>query len=118
MAIDIWNDIHVHCSCNCGDCIDMRFFIDDDEDFCYIGTSASVFYMKQDGLWGTIRQRLRAAWFMLCGKEYRLHELVLSWEDYQNFADKIEKKRKEHEELLEKNSTKNTCRVSSGIHIV
>jgi hypothetical protein len=96
----------------------MRFFIDDDEDFCYIGTSASVFYMKQEGLWGTICQRLKAAWFMLCGKEYRLHELVLSWEDYQNFADKIEKKRKEHEELLAKNSTENTCRVSSGIHIV
>ena len=27
MAIDIWNDIHVRCSCNCGDCIDMRFFM-------------------------------------------------------------------------------------------
>ena len=118
MANDIWNNIYVRCSCNCGDCIDMRFFIDDDEDFCYIGTSASVFYMKQDGLWGTIRQRLKAAWFMLCGKEYRLHELVLSWEDYKNFADKIEKKRKEHEELLEKNSTENTCRISSGVHIV
>ena len=118
MAIDIWNDIHVHCSCNCGDCIDMRFFIDDDEDFCYIGTSASVFYMKQEGLWGTICQRLKAAWFMLRGKEYRLHELVLSWEDYQNFADKIGKKRKEHEELLAKNSTENKCRISRGIHIV
>ena len=35
-----------------------------------------------------------------------------------DFANKIEKKRKEHEELLAKNSTENTCRVSSGIHIV
>ncbi len=64
-------DIHIHCTCGCGNGFQIIFRLNEDEEFAYIDTLASGFYTKQRGIWEII-SRIKAAWFMLRGKEYHL----------------------------------------------
>lgn len=81
-------DIHIHCTCGCGNGFQIIFRLNEDEEFAYIDTLASGFYTKQRGIWEII-SRIKAAWFMLRGKEYCLHEVMLSKKQWDEFANAI-----------------------------
>ena len=47
------------------------------------------FYAHQCGLGKRLLRRIKAAWFMLCGKEYLLHEIVLDKDHWASFVGAI-----------------------------
>ena len=79
-------DLKIHCTCGCGNGFQIIFRFEEDEDFAYIDTLTSGFYTEQRGIWETIKRRVKAAWFMLRGKKYRFHEVVLSKEQWKEFV--------------------------------
>lgn len=79
-------DINVFCTCGCGNGFQIIFRFEEDEDFAYISTLASSFYTEQRGIWATIKWRVKSAWFMLCGKEFYLHEIALTKEQWKEFV--------------------------------
>lgn len=85
-------DLHIHCTCGCGNGFQIMFRFEEDENYAYIDTLTSGFYSEQRGIWDTIKRRIKAAWFMLRGQEYRLHEVVLSkdqWNEFVETANKV-----------------------------
>lgn len=79
--------IDAYCKCGCQSGFLITFRFEDDEDFAYITSVTSGFYAGQRGIWETIKHRVKAAWFMLCGKEYCLHDVVLSKEQWKEFVE-------------------------------
>ncbi len=79
-------DINILCYCGCGNGFQIIFRLKEDEDFAYMGTLTSGFYAEQRGIWRTISNRIKAAWFMLRGKEYHLHDVVLSKDQWNEFV--------------------------------
>ena len=79
-------DINILCNCGCGNGLQIIFRLKEDKDFVYIDTLVSNFYAEQRGIWETIKRRIKAAWFMLSGKEYSLHDVVLSKEQWNEFV--------------------------------
>ena len=82
------DNISVFCNCGCdnGFRIRFRFEGDDDLEYVYMSTITSGFVAHQ--IWGLHRmiRRIRAAWFMLRGKEYLLHDIVLTKEQWNDFV--------------------------------
>lgn len=80
------NDFTTYCSCGCGRGlhVSMKFFDADGEVF--VDTVTSGFESRQSGFFGRWRRRLQAAWFMIRGKEYILHEVVLDREGWKQFV--------------------------------
>ena len=84
------NLLNVNCSCRCGDGFMIRLCYDhDDTDYVTLATTTSGFYSHQDTFWGIIKRRIKAAWFMLRGKEYYLHDIVLTKADWCEFIANI-----------------------------
>lgn len=79
-------DMNILCDCGCGNGFQIIFRFDTDEKYVYIDTLASGFYAGQRGIWATIKSRIQAAWFMLIGKEYRLHDVMLNKEQWKEFV--------------------------------
>ena len=78
-------DINLFCSCGCGNGLQIILRLDEDDHFAYINTLASGFYTEQRSIWKTIMHRIKAAWFMLRGKEFYLHEILITkyqWNDF------------------------------------
>lgn len=86
------DNISVFCNCGCdeGFLIKFRFEYDDD-DRVYISTLTSGFYVHQCGFLEKIKRRIKAAWFMLCGKEFYLHDIVLNRKQWHEFVESINK---------------------------
>lgn len=75
----------VVCNCGCNNGFDINFRFEHDDQI-YIHTFVGGFYAKQHSVFSVIADRVRAAWFMLTGKEYRLHEIILTKAQYRRFA--------------------------------
>lgn len=88
-AVSLENNISTLCTCGCDNGIVVKIFCEDDDDYAFISTVANCFYSKQDGILRTIARRMKAAWFMLCGKEFRLHEVALSKKDWVKFVEAV-----------------------------
>lgn len=82
-------DINVRCCCGCGEAFQIEFRVDDEKDYAIISTLTSGFYAHQTCLWGRIKRRIQAAWCMLIGKEYYLHEVVLTKDQWGKFVEDI-----------------------------
>lgn len=82
-------NIDLHCKCGCGDSFSITFRIEDDKDYAIISTLTAGFYAHQLGFWDRIKRRIHAAWFMLRGKEYYLHEVILTKEQWNEFVEEI-----------------------------
>lgn len=86
------HDINILCDCGCDDGFSFKFrFEYDDDDRVYISTLTSGFYAKQHGLFDKLKRRIKAAWFMLRGKEYYLHEIMLTKEQWNGFVEAVNK---------------------------
>jgi bifunctional N-acetylglucosamine-1-phosphate-uridyltransferase/glucosamine-1-phosphate-acetyltransferase GlmU-like protein len=89
------NLFNVNCDCGCGNGFLVQFLFDTDDDFIGISTVTSGFYSHQNKFWHRIFRRVRAAWFMLRGKEYYLHDIVLSKENWKRFVETVNKTNEE-----------------------
>lgn len=84
------NNITTFCNCGCDEGFLIRFrFEYDDDDRVYISTITPGFYAHQCGFLDRIKRRIKSAWFMLCGKEFYLHEIMLDREQWKNFVKSI-----------------------------
>lgn len=81
--------IHTDCHCGCGNGLRVVLRAFSDEDFVFIDTTTSCYYAHQLNFWSILRRRFQAAWHMLRGKEYCLHEIVLSREEWKDFVSRI-----------------------------
>lgn len=75
----------VYCKCGCGKGLSVNFRFAEESGEVVIDTITSGFYAHQPGFFYRLKRRLLAAWYMLCGKEYLLHEVVLDsahWNDF------------------------------------
>ena len=83
------------CSCKCGNAFGIEIWLEEDADYCFLSSYASVFSLKQDSFFNVWKSRIKAAWHMLMGKEYCLHEVCLSREQYNRLLDSLNKFREE-----------------------
>ena len=82
------DNLTVYCRCGCrnGFSIDFRFV---DEGDIIIESVTSGHYAHQPGFFYRLKRRLLAAWFMLRGKEYALHEVILAPDQWAEFVAKV-----------------------------
>lgn len=88
-------NINAHCKCGCGDGLRVEFYIEGEDPFVVVSTVTSGYHSKSHGPIRVIVDRIKAAWFMLRGKEYCLHELILEPEQWKEFVEDINKANKE-----------------------
>ena len=67
----------VNCNCGCDEAIQIKKLADDDNEY-YLSILAGEFGATQRGIFGTIGHRIKLAFKMLLGKEYRLTEIVMT----------------------------------------
>lgn len=85
-------DINMVCDCGCGNGFLIQFRFDyDDDDMIYISTVTSGFYAQQCSFRKRLARRIKSAWFMLLGKEFYLHEIVLNKEQWSEFVNTVNK---------------------------
>ena len=73
------------CRCGCGT---LEFLRDtgEVEDTLYISFYPLGFYAHQ----APLRKRLKAIWRLLIGKEYRLFDIVVDYEDFEEVVENLE----------------------------
>lgn len=78
-------NVVTYCGCGCvrGFVVNFKFAADEDEIF--FSSTTSSFEAHQTGFFGRLKRRIRAAWFMLTGKEYLLHEVILTKAEFSRF---------------------------------
>lgn len=74
--------LKIECSCGCGEEIRIQknIYTNDKADY-YLSLQVSQFYAKQNGIWRTIKHRIKTAFKILRGKEYRLTDIILEEDD-------------------------------------
>ena len=75
-------ELRLYVECAAGDCamslLTWRMEQDSELKYVYIESLTPDFYSKQVGILRNIWNIVRAAWFMLRGKEYQLTELIVT----------------------------------------
>ena len=79
----------IRCSCGCGHGIYVDFRFTEMDGDVYIDTVVPGLYAYQGSLISRLFRRIKSAWFMLIGKEYTLHEVVLDKEHWTYFVGAI-----------------------------
>lgn len=83
-------NISTFCKCGCTNGFVVQFKFESNEFFdVYISTTTAGFYARQYSFLGRLKCRIKAAWFMLCGKEFYLHEIVLNKEQWNEFVQAV-----------------------------
>lgn len=77
------------CSCGCGEEIKIKSFNFGDTKQYYLSLCAEQYYAKQNGVFKTIWHRIKTAFMILRGKEYRLTEVVLKKEEFEELKEII-----------------------------
>ena len=85
------HEIVTFCRCGCGDGFVIKFRHYCDQTHIYLETITSGFYSRQNGFFQIIKFRIKAAWFMLTGKEYLLHEIMLDKREWNRYVDEVNK---------------------------
>jgi len=79
----------VYCSCGCGKGLHADFKFAQSDGDVFIETIVPGFYAHQFGIWNRIKRRLYAAWRMLIGKEFLMHEIMLDHDHWSKFVASI-----------------------------
>lgn len=77
-----------NCNCGCDEEIHIKRFSGDDD--YYLSIHESKFYSKQNGLFKTIKSRIKSAWRVLRGKDYLLCDLVLNKHEIKVLIEKLQ----------------------------
>ena len=83
------HNITTYCHCGCGEGFYVDFCLEDDSGYVMMSTVTSGFTAERRGVWDTVKKRIKAAWFMLCGKEYVLHEVFLNKKEWNEFVNQL-----------------------------
>ena len=92
--------IKINCDCGCDEEIEIKKFIFEDEeikpneDEYYISIHTSKFYSEQKGIFKLIGHRIKLAFKMLLGKEYRLTEVCMKRQDIDDLIKELEEIKK------------------------
>ena len=73
--------IKCECDCGCGEEIRITKLSDEYSTDYFIAIATENFYSKQDGIIKTIKNRIKIAFNILRGKEYRMADLTISEAD-------------------------------------
>ena len=84
------------CRCGCGNGLFVDFKFTEVDGDVYVETVVPGFYAYQGGFIKCLFRRIKAAWFMLSGKEYVLHEIILDKEHWNRFVSAINELSIEH----------------------
>lgn len=83
------------CMCGCGEAIQITHLKLSDEligdDEYYLSLKTDKFYAQQTSIFKLIFHRIKLAILMLLGKEYRLNNIILTKEQFEEFKQKINK---------------------------
>lgn len=77
------------CSCGCGEEIKIKSFNFGDTKQYYLSLCAEQYYAKQNGIFKTIWHRIKTAFKILRGKEYKLTDIVLDENDMKELKEII-----------------------------
>jgi len=82
------NCIVTQCDCGCDEGLTFRIGVEPEEnwDWCYISCTSGEFYKDQTRWYHSLCRRIKLAWYMLTGKEFRLKEIMLSKEEVKNLG--------------------------------
>jgi hypothetical protein len=74
----IFNEFDFECDCGC-----TLINVAQSKEDCdvYLTVYFHPYQYKVHSIWRNIWSRIKAAWFMLCGKEYLLYEMVFNKND-------------------------------------
>jgi hypothetical protein len=75
-------------SCNDG-CKMIKFEYSKEDNWLAIEAYISYFYAKQDGIWSTIKNRLKMIYYILTGKEFLLYDIILLGNEIEDFKNNI-----------------------------
>lgn len=81
----------IQCDCGCGNEVSVELVIRNSQDDCDVSirTVCSCFISKQEGPWRIFKRRLKAAWFMLTGQEYLLHDVILDTGEWRALVENL-----------------------------
>lgn len=86
------HEIVTFCNCGCGDGFVVKFrYSYDGHTYVYLETLTSGCAAKQGNIIQIIKSRIKAAWFMLVGKEYLLHDVMLDKHQWNKLVDMVNK---------------------------
>jgi len=90
-------NIFVRCEDHCGNLTIDRWDEDGFTEY-FVSYNIPAFYAFQPGGWHEFKEKLKFFWFILTGKEYRLYELILHEDTFEEFVNA-------GKELIDQNET-------------
>ena len=86
-----FDEVLVICDCGCDEAIVIKKLDWHETEIAdyYISLVAGKFSERQRGIFSILWTRLKTAWLMLRGKEYRLCEVVFSEQELKQLADEL-----------------------------
>lgn len=84
MDIEKSRMVFIRCEDHCGNLTIDRWDEDDFTEY-FVSYNVPAFIAGQSDLWYSIKERLKFFWLILTGKEYRLYELILHKESFEDF---------------------------------
>lgn len=90
-------NVTTYCKCGCGEGFVVNFYLVGDSGCVFVNTATPGFTAEQRGIWDTVKKRIKAAWFMLRGKEYVLHDIILYKDDWKDFLKTLNEFDKDNE---------------------
>ena len=84
-------NVIINSDCGCGAAFNIAIRLDriDDDGFVVVETLVPGFYAHGLNTIAIIKYRVKAAWYMLRGKEYNLHEVALDKKHWNEFVDAV-----------------------------
>ncbi len=84
-----FSKIMIECNC-CSEIISIsKWEYDTFPKEYFIDIYVSAFYTEQDGFFSKLKNRIKAAWFLLTKGTYSLQEIILSEEDFKDLKGMI-----------------------------
>ena len=85
--------IIIGCECGCEQAINIVRYEDEIDNKIlydyYITVTSGLFYERQRGIWQIIKSRIKAAWYMLRGKEYLLCDVNIKEEEISKIIESL-----------------------------
>ena len=82
-------DLVVTCRCGCEDGIHLNIDKDESGDYAYQCFTNGNFYKDQNGMFGTLVNKFKKIWAIICDKDYYYSDVVMSKEDFEQFKEYI-----------------------------
>lgn len=82
-------DLIVTCECGCEDGVRINISKDDYDDYAYQCFTNGNFYRDQNGMFGTLKNKLKKIWAIIRDKDYYYSDIIMSEKDFEQFKEYI-----------------------------